>query len=300
VRRVAFVLAVLLMAGCSGEPRPPAPKYGNEAIKEVANRLNQALQASDTLVRPVLPDEYREMDFYNFTTGYQFAFAQLWVTMLNRQGLDVEWPGDLRLLTRGKGDSPTEFPTNCSFSNFAQPKVTPASKSIFYCAKDPMRVPGPVHYPQGTLWVPIDALMAQWRAAKIVGPSAATKGQQIAQAAFVYLTAAWGDALTRQIRAYAGGRWNLHVPVMERADVALVFGYCVAGAMGWATYGEGDSTVIPLAVTITLGSQVQTGGGASADPLIKEYTTALVHGFTNHSIGSCVDKHWVRENAPAV
>lgn len=297
MRRAALTLvAALLATGCSSKPHEPAPKYGEAAIAEVADRLKLSFGPTSPDIIPTLPDKYGPTDFYQFVARYQATFSSAWIDTLQKQGLQVGWPGDLRLLTQARGDSPQEFSTACRSLNLGKPVVGPTTESIFYCAKDAMSVPGTIHYPQGTLWVPIDALTAQWQGAKLVEGSRSTKSEQISQAAFAYITAAWADALTRQIRAFAG-QWQLYLPVMERSDVALTFGYCIAGAIGWAAYG--NDAVVPQAARIALGARVQTAGGVDSDPLIQGYTAALTHGFTRRSIGACISAYWVRSDALA-
>lgn len=281
-------LAIALGWWWVSRPNQTTPE---QSIVTVASKLDipfGSVSADDRKLL-VLPDTYTESDLDVFVTNYRIVFDDAWILTLQRAGLDVGWPGDLRYLAHGQGGSAPTPTTSCPDANERSGKVNLDTGTIFYCATDSMdsmQVPGMVSYPQGTLWVPLKALQ---QPINVVGPTAIPRGQQAAQALFVHLTAEWADGLSRQIRAFAAAQWKINLPRLEQANLALEFAYCVAGAMGLAVFGP--YSAVAAAVYMLYGDE--TGMPMSVN------AAALKDGFAKGTIGACVRSYWPTTNFPS-
>jgi hypothetical protein len=286
VRRIPVVGLVLALAVTLGACSISHQKAAEQAIAKVANKLDvppiNTLPSTKLLA---LPNSYGQPELDMFIYNYQMVFGHIWMDTLQGLDLDVAWPGDLRYLAPGKGDGPSNLTTTCPDYNQQSVTVSKDSTQIFYCATDKMSVPGIVQYPQGTLWVPLKALLSPIH---LAGPTSVTPGQQTAQALFVRLTADWADGLTRQIRAYAADNWHINLPKLEQLDQAQVATYCLAGAMGRAVFGA--DSVVANAVYIIYGDELGMPQRVNA--------AALKTGFTQGTFGACVKAYWPITDLP--
>lgn len=281
----ALCVVVALAGGCSSgkEDKQAGPKA---AIAAVAAQLDVPLVGAppEAYQKLMLPERYDRTDLVGFIDAYKVVFGQNWMGALQRQKLHVGWPGDLRLLTEdtSKDGWPPTGATQCPELNGNNATVGPAAPHIFYCAKDSMSVPGLVQYPQGTLWAPIEALGARAMAADLLGEEFGTPPKQVTQVLVVELTAAWSDALTRQIRAHAQEDLGISLPVFEQREGTRTFGYCVAGLLARSAFGPVSAA--PRAVGMVYGQETESP--------FKEYAAALRQGYETNTLRACVQRYW--------